>query len=144
MKSLIVILYTYIYSTQATILKKDLQDFPSFYDKASNHNGERGSLIPARFKEPWSSDRAMHHLIKYYGTQDLGKCNKDKKASEGESVDDWKKPINFLGEFPNCGKPFGPVFLNKNNAIKAARETVENYYQFKGSKLDEFIKENVL
>ena len=58
----------------------------------------------------------------------MGKCNKDKKPNEGESEDDWKKPINFLGEFPNCGKPFGPFFLNKTNAIKAARETVENYY----------------
>ena len=55
----------------------------------------------------------MHHLIKYYGTQELGKCNKDKKTNEGESESDWRKPINFLGEFPNCGKPFGPIFLNK-------------------------------
>ena len=68
MKSLIFILYTYIYSAQAIILKKDLKDFPSFYDKVSNHNGDKNGIIPARFKDPWISDRAMHHLIKYYGT----------------------------------------------------------------------------
>ena len=68
MKTLIVLIYTIIYSVESTILKKDLQDFPSFYDKASNHNGQRSGIIPARFKQPWTSDRAMHHLIKYYGT----------------------------------------------------------------------------
>jgi len=84
----------------------------------------------------------MHHLYRYYGTPELGKCN-DKEPKEGESETDWTKPTHFVGEFVDCGKPTGRVWLEKGNALKAAREAIETYFGFKGEKLEKYFKENV-
>ena len=62
---------------------------------------------------------------------------------EGESKDDWLKPVNFEGEFPGCGKPTGRIWLDETNAKAAARQAVQGYYGFTGQKLDDYCKENV-
>ena len=78
----------------------------------------------------------MNHLIRYYGVQELGKCN-DSKPKEGESPVEWNKPINFEGEFVDCGKPLpnSKVWFTKVNAKSAATEAVRTYFNFEGEKL---------
>ena len=127
---------------------------PDFYDEHSVHNGPKGPEIPGRFKDttyhgdqfPAGSDvadRTMHHLIRYYGTPELVKCNKDHHEEvEGESSTDWKKPVDFQGEWADCGQPTGKV-LTKDNATKAAHEAVQSYFGFEGKKLEDYCKENV-
>ena len=131
------------------------ETIPDFYDEHSVHNGPKNESIPARFKDTTYhsdqypaggdvADRTMHHLIRYYGTPELVKCNqKEHEEVEGESSSDWKKPVDFQGEWSNCGKPTGKVFLTKANAEKAATEAVETYFDFKGKKLEDYCKENV-
>ena len=119
------------------------EEIPSFYDVTSGHAGPRGHMIPERFKDPVNADRMMHHLIRYYGKQELGKCNTDQKALEGEDTDDWKKPVNFVGEFPDCGKPTGRIWLYKDGGMAAGREAVKEFYGFEDKKLEEYCAEHL-
>ena len=88
---------------------------PDYYDTTSLHNGPNAERIPEHFKG-LNSDRTMHHMIRYYGEDELGKCNHDQKVLEGESKSNWEQPVNFVGEFPGCGKPTGRVWLTKAKA----------------------------
>ena len=119
------------------------EDMPSFYDVTSGHSGPTGHLIPEHFRDPVSADRMMHHLIRYYGRQEMGKCNTDKELEEGESRDDWKKPVNFVGEFPDCNKPTGRIWLFHDQAIAAGKEAVKEYYGYNGEKLDQYCNEHL-
>ena len=131
------------------------ESIPDYYDSTSKHHGPNAEAIPERYKgtvvnpnlsalnsySP-NGDATMNTLIRYYGSQELKKCN-DKEAKDDESETDWKKPINFIGEFADCGKPTGKVLLKKKEGLAAGREAVRTYYQFEGKKLDDFCKENV-
>ena len=71
----------------------------------------------------------MHHLIRYYGVKELGKCNQpEMKVEEGEDPHDWKKPTHFVGEWTSCGKPTGRIFLEKKGAAAATREAIKSYF----------------
>ena len=102
------------------------ETLPDYYDSVSLHDGPDPAKIPARFKGR-NSDRAMHHMIRYYGEPELGKCNKEKDALPGESSTDWTKPAPFSGEFPGCGEPTGVMWLTKRGALAAAKDAVETY-----------------
>ena len=62
----------------------------------------------------------------------------------GESANskDWDKPVNFEGEFVECGKPTGKIWFEKDGARKAAAEAVTGFYGFKGEKLEAYLKTN--
>ena len=49
---------------------------PDYYDYTSGHDGPNAHTIPDRFKGA-NADRTMHHMIRYYGTPELHKCNTD-------------------------------------------------------------------
>ena len=120
------------------------ESIPNYYEEESGHNGDLKHMVPTRYQSR-TDDRTMNHIIRYYGVQELGKCNSDRASLENESPSDWKKPINFEGEFPGCGKPLAnsKVWLTQANAKKAATEAVASYFQFTGDKLDKYVKENV-
>ena len=115
---------------------------PDFYDEHSGHAGPRAHLIPERYKGN-TADRTMHHVIRYYGSPELGKCN-DGKPLEGEHETDWRMPTNFVGEFPDCGKPIpgGRMWLTRKGAEAAAKDAIDTFLEFKGPKLDAYMKEN--
>ena len=119
------------------------ESIPNFYEETSGHSSHNKNMLPDRYTSR-TDDRTMNHLIRYYGVQELGKCN-DSKPKEGESSVEWNKPVNFVGEFPDCGKPIpgGKVWLNEVNAKKAATEAVRTYFGFTGDKLNNYVKENV-
>ena len=98
-------------------------------------------MIPERYKGH-GADRTMHHMIRYYGTPELGKCNTNQESLEGEHPHEWDKPTNFVGEFPDCGKPTGKIWLTRKGAEAAARDAIETLMEFKGKKLEEYFNEN--
>ena len=102
------------------------ESIPNYYDTVSLHDGPDPEKIPARFKGR-NSDRTMHHMIRYYGQPELGKCNTEKASLPGESSTDWTKPAPFQGEFPGCGEPTGKMWLTKAGALAAAKDAVETY-----------------
>ena len=122
-------------------IKSDI--IPEYYDSASGHSGPKKDMIPARY-QGIGDDRTMNHLIKYYGKQETYPCNQDKASMPGESPNskDWDKPVNFEGEFVECGKPTGKIWFEKDGARKAAAEAVTGFYGFKGEKLEAYLKTN--
>ena len=105
------------------------ETIPDYYDSVSRHNGPYPEKIPERFKG-LQADRTMHHMIRYYGEQELGKCNDKQEALEGEHPTNWDQPVNFVGEFPGCNKPTGRIWLTKKGAYEASRDAVETYMDF--------------
>ena len=105
------------------------ETIPDYYDAVSKHDGPHPEKIPERFKG-LQADRTMHHMICYYGEQELGKCNTNQEALEGEHATNWDQPVNFVGEFPGCGKPTGRMWLTKNGALEASKDAVETYMDF--------------
>ena len=103
-----------------------IEGIPDFYDEYSGHTspGPGSHLIPPHFQGS-GDDRMMHHLIRYYGTPLLGKCNNHEgKPGESPHPVDWKMPTTFEGEYPDCGKPTGKVILKKEQAFAAAKEAI--------------------
>ena len=80
-------------------------------------------------------------MIRYYAEPELHKCN-DKLPMEGEHESDWNKPTNFVGEFANCGKPTGKLWLARKGAMDACKDATESILDFKGKKAEEYMKEN--
>ena len=116
------------------------ESIPDYYDSVSMHNGPQPEKIPDRFKG-MRSDRSMHHMIRYYGEQELGKCNTLQESEEGEHPTKWDQPTNFVGEFPGCGKPTGRMWLSRKGALEASKDAVESYYDFDPKKRDAFLKD---